>query len=102
ERDGVDRELALDVMTESPIGSPMLKARAPLIFPLPKEAWCDVAMMHKDIRVALETARELNVAVPSAQAADEVLAKAEGLGYEHRDIGGLYEGPGPIEQATHQ
>src|SRR6476661_3431175 len=31
ERDGVDRELAVRVMTESPIGSPMLKARAPLV-----------------------------------------------------------------------
>jgi 3-hydroxyisobutyrate dehydrogenase-like beta-hydroxyacid dehydrogenase len=97
ERDGVDRELALDVMTESPIGSPMLKARAPLILDLPEEAWFDVAMMHKDIRLALETARELNVAVPSAQAADEVLAKAEGLGYEHRDIAGLYEVLGRME-----
>jgi 3-hydroxyisobutyrate dehydrogenase-like beta-hydroxyacid dehydrogenase len=54
-------------------------------------------MMHKDIRLALETARELNVAVPSAQAADEVLAKAEGLGYEHRDIAGLYEVLGRME-----
>ena len=27
ERDGVERKLALEVMTESPIGSPMLKAR---------------------------------------------------------------------------
>ena len=86
ERDGVDRELALDVMTESPIGSPMLKARAPLILDLPEEAWFDVAMMHKDIRLALETARELNVAVPSAQAADEV-----------RDIAGLYEVLGRME-----
>jgi 3-hydroxyisobutyrate dehydrogenase-like beta-hydroxyacid dehydrogenase len=91
ERDGVERELALEVMTDSPIGSPMLKARAPLILDLPEEAWFDVAMMHKDIRLALETARELNVAAPSAQAADEVLTKAGELGYEHRDIAGLYE-----------
>ena len=42
DRDGVDRELALEVMTESPIGSPMLKARAPLVLDLPDEAWFDV------------------------------------------------------------
>ena len=30
ERSGVDRKLAVDVMTQSPIGSPMLKARAEL------------------------------------------------------------------------
>lgn len=41
--------------------------------------------------------RELNVATPSAQAADEVLTKAGELGYEHRDIAGLYEVLGRME-----
>jgi 3-hydroxyisobutyrate dehydrogenase-like beta-hydroxyacid dehydrogenase len=91
ERDGLDRELALEVMTESPIGSPMLKARAPLVLDLPKDAWFDIGLMHKDIRLALETASELVVPLPSARAADEALAKAGELGYEHRDIAGLFE-----------
>jgi len=91
ERDGVDRELALDVMTESPIGSPMLKARAPLVLDLPEDAWFDIELMHKDIRLALETAGELGVPLPSAHAADEVLTKAHELGYGHRDIAGLFE-----------
>jgi 3-hydroxyisobutyrate dehydrogenase-like beta-hydroxyacid dehydrogenase len=34
ERDGVDRRLATEVMTESQIGSPMLKLRAPLVLDL--------------------------------------------------------------------
>jgi 3-hydroxyisobutyrate dehydrogenase-like beta-hydroxyacid dehydrogenase len=80
ERDGVDREVALKVMTESPIGSPMLKARAPLILDLPEEAWFDIGLMHKDIRLALEAAGESQTPVPSARAADEVLTKAEGSG----------------------
>jgi 3-hydroxyisobutyrate dehydrogenase-like beta-hydroxyacid dehydrogenase len=91
ERDGVDRELALKVMTESPIGSPMLKARAPLILDLPEEAWFDIGLMHKDIRLALEAAGESRTPVPSARAADEVLTEAEGLGYEHRDLAGIFE-----------
>jgi 3-hydroxyisobutyrate dehydrogenase len=91
ERDGVDRELALKVMTESPIGSPMLKARAPLILDLPEEAWFDVDLMHKDIRLALETADELHVPVLSAGAADELLTKAGELGYGHRDLAALHE-----------
>ena len=58
ERDGIDPHLAATVMTESPIGSPMLKARLPLVLDLPDEAWFDVALMHKDIRLALaSTAR---------------------------------------------
>jgi 3-hydroxyisobutyrate dehydrogenase-like beta-hydroxyacid dehydrogenase len=91
ERDGLDRELALRVMTDSRIGSPMLKARAPLVLDLPADAWFDVGLMHNDIRLALETARELDVPLPSARAADEALTKAGELGSGHRDIAGLFE-----------
>jgi 3-hydroxyisobutyrate dehydrogenase-like beta-hydroxyacid dehydrogenase len=91
ERDGVDTKLALEVMTDSPIGSPMLKARVPLILDSSGEAWFDVDLMHKDIRLALETADELHVPLPSAHAADEVLTRADELGYGHRDIAALRE-----------
>jgi 3-hydroxyisobutyrate dehydrogenase-like beta-hydroxyacid dehydrogenase len=91
ERDGVDRKLALEVMTESPIGSPMLKARVPLVLDSSGEAWFDVELMHKDIRLALQTADALHDPLPSAQAADQVLTQAEELGYGHRDIAALRE-----------
>src|SRR4029077_19646190 len=41
ERAGIDRKRAVEVMTQSPIGSPMLKARADLVLDLPDEAWFD-------------------------------------------------------------
>jgi 3-hydroxyisobutyrate dehydrogenase-like beta-hydroxyacid dehydrogenase len=91
ERDGVDPKLALEVMTDSPIGSPMLKARVPLILDSSGEAWFDVELMHKDIRLALQTADELHVPLPSAHAADEVLTKAGEVGFSHRDIAVLRE-----------
>jgi 3-hydroxyisobutyrate dehydrogenase-like beta-hydroxyacid dehydrogenase len=91
ERAGIDPNLARDVMTQSPIGSPMLKARADLVFDLPDEAWFDVSLMQKDIALALETARELGVAVPSATAADRVLEAALGFGYGRRDIAALFK-----------
>jgi 3-hydroxyisobutyrate dehydrogenase-like beta-hydroxyacid dehydrogenase len=91
ERAGIDRELAIDVMTQSPIGSPMLKARAPLVLDLPDEAWFDVGLMQKDIVLALDAAREMRVALPSAAAADEVLTVARGMGYEQRDLAALFE-----------
>ena len=90
ERAGVDRKLALDVMTQSPIGSPMLQARAPLVLELPEEAWFDVSFMQKDIRLALESGEELGVPLPSATVADDVLSIARTLGYEHRDIAALF------------
>ena len=86
ERGGVERHVALDVLTSSAIGSPMLAARAPLLLELPDQAWFDVAQMQKDIRLALDSARDLKVALPSTAVADDVLSAARTNGYEHRDI----------------
>jgi 3-hydroxyisobutyrate dehydrogenase-like beta-hydroxyacid dehydrogenase len=91
ERAGVDRKRAVEVMTQSPIGSPMLKARADLVLDLPEEAWFDVGLMQKDIVLALDAARQLRVPLPSAAAADEMLTLARAAGYEHRDIAALFE-----------
>jgi len=91
ERSGIDRRLAIDVMTHSPIGSPMLKARAGLLIDLPDEAWFNIGFMHKDIALALDAARQLPVPLPSAAAADQVLSAARALGYERRDLAALFE-----------
>jgi 3-hydroxyisobutyrate dehydrogenase-like beta-hydroxyacid dehydrogenase len=91
ERSGIDPELATKVMAGSAIGSPMLKARAPLTLHPPKQAWFDVLMMHKDIGLARDAARTLGVPVATAEAADHLLARAEELGYGHRDIAAFLE-----------
>jgi 3-hydroxyisobutyrate dehydrogenase-like beta-hydroxyacid dehydrogenase len=91
ERGGIDPHLAAEVMSSSSIGSPMLKARVPLILDLPEHAWFDVAMMHKDIRLAGKTADELEITLPSVKVLDETLTMAGELGYEHRDLASLYE-----------
>src|SRR5919106_624770 len=91
ERDGIDRGIALEVMTQSPIGSPMLKARAPLVFDLPEDAWFDIELMHKDIRLALATAGELDVSRTAADLADKTLSRAEELGYGKRDLAALLQ-----------
>jgi 3-hydroxyisobutyrate dehydrogenase-like beta-hydroxyacid dehydrogenase len=91
ERAGIDRKLAVDVMTQSPIGSPMLKARSGLVLNLPDEAWFDVRLMQKDLVLALDTGRQLRVPMPSAATADELLTVARGLGYERRDVAALFE-----------
>ena len=99
ERDGVDPRIALEVMTQSPIGSPMLKARAPLVLDLPEDAWFDLGLMHKDIRLALALAADLNVPLASAEAADKVLSRAEELGFGRRDLAALYQ---VLERMTSQ
>jgi 3-hydroxyisobutyrate dehydrogenase-like beta-hydroxyacid dehydrogenase len=91
DRDGIDRGIALDVMTQSPIGSPMLKARAPLVFDLPEDAWFDIQLMHKDIRLALAMGADAGLPLASAGAADQTLSRAEELGYGERDLAALFE-----------
>ena len=91
ERGGVDRELAAKVMGSSPIGSPMLQAREPLILDLPDEAWFDVELMHKDIRLAIATGQREHLPLPSAAVADELLTRASELGHGHHDIAALYD-----------
>jgi 3-hydroxyisobutyrate dehydrogenase-like beta-hydroxyacid dehydrogenase len=96
--DGVDPGLAAEVMSGSPIGSPMLKARMHLVLDLPEEAWFDVHLLHKDIRLALDLGRELGIGLPSTEVAENVLQRAEALGFGQRDIAALYEvlGANPV------
>ena len=91
ERAGIDRKLAAEVMTQTAIGSPMLKARLPLVLDLPEEAWFDVGLMQKDVALSLDEARRLRVPLRSAAAADELLTLARALGYERRDLAALFE-----------
>ena len=77
ERSALDRQRALDVMEASPIGSPMLRARASIILDPPEDAWFDLSFMHKDIELALAAARRLKIPLPTAERAREVLGTRE-------------------------
>jgi 3-hydroxyisobutyrate dehydrogenase-like beta-hydroxyacid dehydrogenase len=68
----------------------MLQARAPMLRELPDRAWFDVALLHKDIRLALDSGRDLEVPLPSTRVADDLLTTTTELGYEHRDIAVLF------------
>jgi 3-hydroxyisobutyrate dehydrogenase-like beta-hydroxyacid dehydrogenase len=91
ERGGIDRALAVSVLTESAVGSPMLKSRGPLVLDLPEEAWFDVSLMRKDLGLALEAATRLDVPLPAAAVAQQLFTAARAMGYENRDIAVVYE-----------
>ena len=61
ERSGVPRAVALDSLLNSVIASPAMKYRAPFILKMPKDVWFNVAMMQKDVRLALEMGQEFGV-----------------------------------------
>ena len=72
------------------VGSQFLRGRSPLVLDLPDEAWFDVELAHKDIRLALATGERDGAPLPSAGLADTWLTTASTLGYGHRDIASLY------------
>jgi len=91
ERGGIARELAVEIMTASAIGSPMLKARAPFVLELPREPWFSLRLMQKDLRLALDASETLGVPLPGAAVSDEIITLARELGYGERDVASLFQ-----------
>jgi 3-hydroxyisobutyrate dehydrogenase-like beta-hydroxyacid dehydrogenase len=91
ERSGISREIAVDVLTNSAIASPMVKYRGPFVIKLPDEAWFNVNMMQKDMLLALELGRKLDVPMPSTAIANEFLTAARGIGLEKEDFAVVFD-----------
>jgi 3-hydroxyisobutyrate dehydrogenase-like beta-hydroxyacid dehydrogenase len=91
EKGGISREDAVAVLLKSVIASPMLKYRGPFVLGLPDEAWFDVDMMQKDLLLALESGRRLDVPLPTTAVANEILTAARGMGLAAQDFAAVFE-----------
>jgi 3-hydroxyisobutyrate dehydrogenase-like beta-hydroxyacid dehydrogenase len=91
EKGGISREDAVQVLTNSAIASPMVKYRGPFVLEMPDEAWFDCNMMQKDMVLALDLGRELDVPLPSTATANEILTAARGLGVDHHDFAVMFD-----------
>jgi 3-hydroxyisobutyrate dehydrogenase-like beta-hydroxyacid dehydrogenase len=91
EKDGIDREVAVEAMLSSVIASPMLKYRGPFVLEMPDEAWFDCDMMQKDMVLALEAGRQLDVPMPTTAASNELLTAARAMGIGHHDFAIVYD-----------
>jgi 3-hydroxyisobutyrate dehydrogenase len=91
EKAGVARERAVEVLLKSVVASPMVKYRGPFVLGMPAEAWFDVDMMQKDLRLALDMARASAVSLPSVALTHELLTAAKGLGLAHYDFAVLFD-----------
>jgi 3-hydroxyisobutyrate dehydrogenase-like beta-hydroxyacid dehydrogenase len=91
EKSGIARETAVEVMTHSVIASPMVQYRGPMVLKMPQEAWFDVNMMQKDMLLALELGRQVEVPLPTTAATNEMLTAARGMGLAKRDFAILFE-----------
>ncbi len=91
EKSGIPREVAVDVLTHSVIGSPMVQYRGPFVLEMPAEAWFDVNMMQKDMQLALEMGRQLDVPLPTTAVGNEMLTAARAMGLAHRDFATVFD-----------
>jgi 3-hydroxyisobutyrate dehydrogenase-like beta-hydroxyacid dehydrogenase len=91
EKSGIKRETAVEVLVNSVIASPMVKYRGPFVLEMPEEAWFDCYMMQKDMNLALELGRAVNVPLPTTAVTNEMLSAAHGMGLEKKDFAALFE-----------
>jgi 3-hydroxyisobutyrate dehydrogenase-like beta-hydroxyacid dehydrogenase len=91
EKSGIPREKAVEVMLASVIASPMVAYRGPLVLGHPEEVWFDCRMMQKDLNLALELGRQLEVPLPTTAVTNELLTAANGMGIGERDFAVLFD-----------
>jgi 3-hydroxyisobutyrate dehydrogenase-like beta-hydroxyacid dehydrogenase len=91
EKSGIARETAVDVLTHSAVASPMIQYRGPFVLRMPEEAWFDVNMMQKDMLLAMELGRQLNVPLPTTAVSNEFLTAARGMGWEKKDFAVVFD-----------
>src|SRR5512146_701048 len=91
EKSGIQREIAVEVLLNSVIASPMVKYRGPFVLQMPDEAWFNVNMMQKDMNLALELGRQLDIPLPTTALTNEFLTAARGMGLEKQDFAALFK-----------
>jgi 3-hydroxyisobutyrate dehydrogenase-like beta-hydroxyacid dehydrogenase len=91
EKSGISRKKAVEVMLASVIASPMVAYRGPLVLGHPDEVWFDCHMMQKDMNLALELGRQLEVPLPTTAVTNELLTAANGMRVGGRDFAVLFD-----------
>lgn len=91
EKSGIPRAKAVEVLLGTVIASPMVAYRGPFVLEQPDEAWFNVNMMQKDMILALELGRQLDVPLPTTATTNELLTAARGMGLEEKDFSILFD-----------
>jgi 3-hydroxyisobutyrate dehydrogenase-like beta-hydroxyacid dehydrogenase len=90
EKSGIDRKTAVEVLTNSAVASPVVQYRGPFVLGLPDEAWFNVNMMQKDMLLALEMGRRVEVPLPTGAVANEILTAARAGGMAEQDFAAVF------------
>ena len=94
EKSGIARETAVEVLLNSVVASPMVKYRGPFVLNMPDEAIFNVNMMQKDLLLALEMGRQLDVPLPTTAITNEMLTTTRAMGLAEKDFAILFEALG--------
>jgi 3-hydroxyisobutyrate dehydrogenase-like beta-hydroxyacid dehydrogenase len=90
EKSGIPREIAIEVLSNGVIASPMIQYRANFVAKLPDEPLFNVNMQQKDMLLALELGRKLNVPLPTTAITNQFLTAARGMGFAEKDFAVMF------------
>ena len=91
EKSGIARETAVEVLLNSVMASPMIKYRGPFVLKMPAEAIFDVNMMQKDLLLALDMGRQLDVPLPTTAITNQMLTTTRAMGMADKDFAVMFE-----------
>jgi 3-hydroxyisobutyrate dehydrogenase-like beta-hydroxyacid dehydrogenase len=92
EKAGITRERAVEALLKSVVASPMVKYRGPFVLGrMPTDAWFKVAMIQKDLQLALDAARASGVPLPLTSVTQEWMTAARGLGLGDYDFAIVFD-----------
>ncbi|HEV2580166.1 MAG TPA: NAD(P)-dependent oxidoreductase [Ktedonobacteraceae bacterium] len=91
EKGGIPRETAIRVWLSSALVSPATEHHALLLQEKSEEVMFNVNMMQKDMLLALELGRELDVALPAVALSNEILTAARAMGLAREDYAIMFE-----------
>jgi 3-hydroxyisobutyrate dehydrogenase/glyoxylate/succinic semialdehyde reductase len=88
---GFSRQMLFDTLLNGPMAAPYLTVKRPKIEEGKFEADFPLKWMHKDLHLATLTAYENDVALPLANCAKEIYAKAKRAGMGELDFSAIYK-----------
>ena len=82
---GVDPEALLPLIQSSMVHSGVIEYKAPFVLKRDFTPNFPLRLMHKDIRLALDAAREVRVKLPALETVEEIYEMATEDGHENED-----------------
>ena len=89
ETNGIDRSTLLNALGNSSIGSPFIAAKTPGLVNRNYEATFTAAMLSKDMKLALELAREDDLVLPATSLSADLISKTCEAGFSDLDFAAL-------------